>query len=142
MRRLPAEVRKALGRRVADEVTEPLAAEVRTAGRTTYGRLVAPTAKGRAKGDPTIVVGGARRVASGGARARDVVFGAHFGGGVRVTAVPAGNGHRGYRRRTTRQFDRRPDPFLFGTVKRQLDPTLNRWADIVTETVEEVIDNG
>lgn len=142
VRRLPAEVRRALGRRVRDEVAAPLATDIRGAGTTTYGRLVAPTAKVRASGDPTVVVGGARRVASGGAKGRDLVHGIHFPAGNRVTAVPARAGRAGYRRRTTRQFDRPKDPFVFRTIAARLDATFDRWASIVTDTVGEVIGRG
>lgn len=142
VRRLPSEVRSALRSRVKAEVAEPMAADIRTSARTVYGQRVAGTAKVRAAADPTIVVGGAKRVASGGARARDLVFGIHFTAGRRVTIVPARTGRKGYRRPSTRQFVGRRDPFVFRTVAAQFDTYLDRWADIITETVEKGIEDG
>lgn len=141
LRRLPAEIRKALGRRVRDEVAEPLAGSIRTAGSGVYARRVAPTTRVRAGTDPTLVVGGAKRVASGGARGRDLVFGTNFGGGRRVTAVPARSGRRGHRRHTTKQFTRR-EPFVFGTIARELGRTFDRWVGIVDDAVDQVMRRG
>lgn len=135
LRRLPKEVRAQLRTRVRAEVAEPIAQDVRAGGTSLYARRVAPTTKVRAQADPTIVVGGARRVASGGAKGRELVYGAMFGGGNRVKAVPAQSGRRGYRRRTTRQFAGRRDPFVFRIVDRNLDRYLQRWAGIVDDVV-------
>lgn len=137
LRRLPATVRVYLRRHVKERVAQPAADDIRKAGRTVYARRVAPTARARAGADPTVVVGGARRVASGGARARDLVFGANFGGGGRVRAIPARPGRAGYRRVTTNQFAGRRDPFVFATVGRNLDRYLEAWAGIVDEAVAE-----
>lgn len=142
LRRLPVEVRRELRRRVKDEVAQPIAADIRAAGHSVYARRVAATTRVRAAADPTIVAGGAKRVASGGARGRDLVFGTHFGGGSRVTAIPARPGRRGYRRHTTRQFAGRHDPFVFGTVGRNLDRYLELWAGIIDDVVEKVIPRG
>ncbi|MBD3782445.1 MAG: hypothetical protein IE926_05725 [Micrococcales bacterium] len=142
LRRLPVEVRRELRTRVRAEVADPIAQDVRGAGRSVYARRVAPTARVRSAADPTIVVGGSRRVASGGATGRNLVFGAHFGGGRRTTAVPATSRHRGYRRRSTRQFAGQRDPFVFGTVNRNLDRYLERWAGIIDDVVERVIGHG
>ena len=137
LRRLPVTLRAALRSRVRSEVAEPMAADIRAAGSTVYGRRVAPTTRVRAGADPTIVTGSARRVVSGGGTARDLVFGIHFPAGNRITAIPAQNGVRGHRRRTTRQFSRTADPFVPVTVDRNVETYLETWADIVTETVEE-----
>lgn len=142
MRRLPIDVRRELRTRVKSEVAGPIAQDVRSAGSTSYGRRVAGTTRVRAQADPTIVVGGAKRIVSGGAKGRDLVFGTHFGGGSRVTAVPARSGRRGYQRRSTRQFAGRRDPFVFGTVARNLDRYLDLWAGIVDDVVGKVIGRG
>lgn len=136
LRRLPAEVRSELRARVKAEVAEPVADDVRRAGSTLYARRAAGTTRVRAGADPTVVVGGAKRVASGGARGRDLVFGAHFGGGSRVTAIPTRPGRRGHRRHTTRQFAGKRDPFVFSTIARNAGRYLEMWADIITETIE------
>lgn len=138
LRRLPAEVRKALAGRVRDEVARPLADDITAAARTgsIYAQRLSGSVKVRASGDPTITVGGARRIVSGGGKARDLVWGTNFGGGKRTTAVPSKGGRRGYRRRSTEQFRRR-EPFVFGTVGRRLEATFERWADIVIETIGE-----
>ena len=135
LRRLPKDVKGELRSRVRAEVAEPIAADVRSGGSSVYARRLGPTTRVRAQADPTIVVGGAARVASGGAKGRDLVYGTNFGGGSRVTPVPARAGRRGYRRRTTRQFAGRTDPFVFRTVGRNLDRYLVLWASIVDDVV-------
>lgn len=140
-RRLPAEVRRDLKARVRDRVAEPIAADVRAGGSTTYTRLVAGTTRVRADADPTVVLGGARRLVSGGARGRDLVFGAQFGGGKAVVSVPSRPGQRAHRRRSTMQFGGR-DPFVFATLRRNIDRYLGLWADVVVETVGRVIPGG
>lgn len=124
------------------DVAELIAGDVRQAGSTVYARRTAATTRVRAQADPTIVVGGAKRVASGGARGRDLVFGTNFGGGGRLTAVPRQNGHRGYRRFSTNQFRGRRDPFVFATVGRNLDRYLDRFADVVDDIVQKVMTRG
>ena len=142
MRRLPAEVKAALRARSKAEVAEPMAADIRTGGRSVYARRVAPMAKVRSNADPTIVVGGARRVASGGASTRDLVFGAVFGGQNRVSAVPARAGRKAHRRHSTRQFAGERDPFMYRTVFANVDRYLERWGDIIETEVRKVLNNG
>jgi hypothetical protein len=79
LRKLPADVRRALAARVKGEVAEPLAGAVRSAGSGTYARRVAATTKVRASADPKIVVGGQRRITSGGATGRQVTAAASPG---------------------------------------------------------------
>lgn len=147
MRRLPAELKRELRGRVRDDVATVVADDIRAAGSGVYARRVAPTAKVRAGAEPTVVVGGGKRVASGGARGRDLVFGVNFGGkGDKVKAVPRaatrqGRG-AGYRRHSTRQFMGRREPIVFGTIGRNLDRYLDRWADVVTDLIDRSLGHG
>lgn len=142
MRRLPAEVKRALRARSRAEVAEPMAADIRTGGRSVYARTVAPTARVRSNADPTIVLGGARRIASGGASGRDLVFGAVFGGGRKVGTVKATGRTKAHRRRTTRQFASGRDPFVYRTVFSNVEEYLDRWATIITDEVRKVFPNA
>lgn len=119
-----------------------MAGDIRTGASTVWGHRVAATTKVRAAADPTIAVGSAKRVASGGAKGRDLVFGLHFPAGRRVTIVPARAGRKGYRRRSTQQFAGKRDPFVFRTIGRRVDSYLDRWADIITETIERDVDGN
>lgn len=142
MRRLPAELRRALGNEVRDTVAEPLAADIRSAWTGPYSPALSAATKTRVGTDPQIIVGGSRRVVSGGASARDLVFGTEWGGGRRVKALPATTRRRGHRRRTTRQFAGSGQHAVFGTVARNLDKSLERWADAVEKIVNQVMRNG
>jgi hypothetical protein len=147
LRKLPADVRRALAARVKGEVAEPLAGAVRSAGSGTYARRVAATTKVRASADPKIVVGGQRRITSGGATGRQLVFGTEFGGGNRVGVVRSTARRRGHRRRVTRQFVAQRSPFVFRTVAREAGPAFDRWAGIVDDelgklTYGKVADRG
>lgn len=139
LRRLPAEVRKELGRRSRTEVAEPLAQRITAAASGPYGRVIARAGavKARNGADPLLVVGGARRVASGGANARQLVYGAEFGGGSRVTAVPGSSRRRAYRLRSTRQFIRNRSPFVFPTIRDSIPEVLDRFADIVGDVLNK-----
>lgn len=137
VRRLPRDLRRAFAQRTRDEVAEPLAARMRASGGGVYGRRVSATAKARSQADPTIVVGGARRVASGGASARDLLWGNEFGGGKKVRALVGNARRRGHRRRTTQQFVRNQSPFLYNTLSRSWDWALDKWATIADETINE-----
>lgn len=119
-----------------------MAADVRRAGRTVYATRVAATTRVRSDADPTLVVGGARRILSGGARGHHVVWGIHFTAGKRVTAVPATARRRGYRRRSTNQFIGRRDPFVFTTVYGNAARYLELWADIITDEIGKALGNG
>lgn len=142
LRRLPSDLRRALARDVRDKVAAPLADKVRAAGTGVYGTRVAGTTKVRAGADPTIVLGGAKRIASGGAKGRDLVFGTEFGGHSRVTAIPRTSRRAGHRRRSTRQFARGRSPFIFRTVARNLDTTFDTWCDLIDEHLDEELRRG
>jgi hypothetical protein len=142
LRRVPSALRRELSAGMREEIADPLAARIRSAGRGVYSSRVAPTAKGRASADPKVVVGGARRVASGGATARDLVFGAEFGGGSRITPVRASNRNRSHARRTTRQFLRNRSPFVYPTVGASVGWSLDAFANVVTRILTQEVDNG
>lgn len=142
LRRLPKDLRRELGQRVKPEVAEPLAQAIGAAFTGPHAARLSAGTKARVAGDPQVVVGGARRVFSGGASVRNVVFGDEFGHGDRVTAVPARAGRRGYRRHTTRQFPRSGRRAVFGTVARRLEDTFDRWSSIVDDVLKGVTTNG
>lgn len=142
MRRLPAELRRALANEVRDSVAEPLAADIRGAWSGPHARVLSAATKARVQTDPQVVVGGARRALSGGASARDVVFGDEFGGGRRVKAIPARPGRRGHRRRTTQQFPGQGQHAVYGTIARGLEKYLDRWADAVERIVGKEMGDG
>ena len=118
-----------------------MAADIRTAGRSVYARRVAPLAKVRSNADPTIVVGGVKRVASGGAKGRDLVFGAVFGGGSRTSVVRGTSRAKGHTRHTTRQFRTR-DPFMYRSAFANVDRYLESWADIVEDEIRKRLPDG
>lgn len=142
MRRLPAELRRTLATEVRDEVAEPMAADIRSAWHGPYAAALSGATKARVQTDPQVVVGGARRVVSGGASARDLVFGTEFGGGRRVKAIPARAGRRGHRRRTTQQFPAGGQHAVYGTIGRNLTRYLESWADAVDKIVGKVMGDG
>ena len=138
IRRLPADLRRELGRRVKPDVADPLAQSVRSDWVGPHRAVLAAATKTRVAGDPQLVVGGSRRVLSGGGSPRSVVFGDEFGGGSRVSTVAGTGRRRSHRRRTTRQFRRAGYGTLFGTVRDQLEVTFERWADIVDDVLKGV----
>jgi hypothetical protein len=140
LRRLPAELRKRLGREVRDEVAYPLAADIRAAFDGPWQRVLVGAVKTRIQGDPMIVVGGSRKVLSGGASVRDVVFGDEFGGGSRVSTVRSSRRARSYQRRSTRQFAGKARDNILGTIRRQADQTFDRWADVVERIINESVE--
>jgi hypothetical protein len=87
-----------------------------------------------------IVVGGARRVLSGGASVRDVVFGDEFGGGERVSVVKSTPTRRGHTRHTTRQFKGKARGNIFGTIRSTADQTFDRWVAVVDRIINESVD--
>lgn len=137
IRRLPAELRRELGRQVKPRVADPLAADVRQAWAGPRGPQLAAGTKTRVAGDPQLVVGGSRPVFAGGASVRDVAFGEEFGGGNRVAPVASSSRRRAHRRHTTRQFAR-GQRALFGTVGRDIERTFDRWAAIVDDVLKGV----
>ncbi len=142
MRRLPAETRRALANEVRDAVAEPLAADIRSAWTGPYARVLSAATKARVQTDPQVVVGGSRRVVSGGASARDLVYGEEWGGGRRVKVMAGTPRRRGHRRRTTRQFAGPGQHAVYGTIARTLDKSLERWADAVDRIVGKVMGGG
>lgn len=142
MRRLPAELRRALANEVRDAVAEPLAADIRYAWSGPYRFPLSQATKARVQTDPQVVIGGSRRVVSGGASARDLVYGEEWGGGKRVKAIPARPGRRGHRRRTTRQFAGPGQHAVYGTIARTLPRSLERFGDAVEKIIGKVMGNG
>lgn len=142
MRRLPAELRRGLAKEVQTAVAEPLAAEIRSAWHGPHAAVLSAATKARVQTDPQVIVGGSRRVVGGGASVRDLVMGEEWGGGQRVKAIPARNGRRGHRRRTTQQFPRTGQHAVYGTIHRTLDKSLERWADAVDRIVGKVMSDG
>lgn len=136
LRRLPTELRRTLAQRVRPVVADPLAEDIRGSYHGPYANALRAQTKTRVSGDPKIVVGGARKVVSGGASARDLVFGDQFGGGRKVAEVTrrTRTGTTRYRRHTTRQFAK-PRPSIFPTIGRTMDRTLDRFASIVEEVL-------
>lgn len=141
LRRIPSDVRRALASEVKDEVATPLAGRISSAASGPYGRALSGAVKARAQADPTIVIGGSRKVVSGGANARQLVYGTEFGGGKRMTAVPRTAKHKGYKRASTNQFSTY-HPFVFPTIGKNLEWVLDTFADIVLKTLDEGVNSG
>lgn len=134
LRRLPADLRRALAAEVKPRVAVPLATRIAGNARGSYGSALSGAVKARAQADPQIVIGGSRRVVSGGANPRQLVYGTEFGGGGRVSVVAGTPRHRGYRRRSTRQFVP-ARPFVFTTVGSSIEWVLEEFAGIVDEVL-------
>lgn len=130
LRRIPRELRKTLSSDVKEKVATPLAAKVGAAATGPWARVLSTGSKARAGADPKIIVGGLRPRLRNGAGPRQVVFGVEFGGGRRTTAIPARNGHRGYHRKSTKQFVNNKRPFVYPTIARNIDWVLDTFADI------------
>jgi len=143
LRRLPAELRKALASEVQAQVAEPLAGKVAQAFQGPWAAPLARSTKARKLADPTIVVGGAKRVASGGASARQLVYGATFGGGSRVSTVTrrTRSGSTSYKVHTTRQFRGRGRDDVFETIRANGAWVLTQFADIVDDVLGKAV-NG
>jgi hypothetical protein len=140
LRRLPAELRKRLGREVREDVADPLAQDIRAAFTGPYRAVLVSGVKTRIQGDPMVVVGGARRVLSGGASVRDVVFGDEFGGGERTSVVRSTPTRRGHTRHTTRQFKGKARGNIIGTIRATADQTFDRWVATVDRIINESVD--
>ena len=139
LRRIPKDLRKALSVRVKPEIAVPLAGRIAGAAGGPWGPVLATATKARAGADPTIVVGGARKVVSGGASPRALVYGVEFGStGRTVTGVPAGRGHRSYSRKSTRQFLAHKRPFIFPTIRSSGGWILDQYATIVDDVLGEI----
>lgn len=168
LRRMPADLRQALSTQVQPRVAVPLAAKVANTFRGPWADRLAAQTKARKLADPTIVVGGARKVVRNGASARQLVYGNEWGGGKRVTTVnreryatttggagryqiKAGSkrrgriaaGERGAGGRTiyklrSTQQFRTPHPSIFPTIRAEGGWVLDQFALIVDEVLEEV----
>lgn len=132
---MPADLRKGLKASVADEVARPLADEVRRASFRAgpYSGRFTVTVK-RGSEEPSLSVGGQRRVVSNGGSGAQLFYGTEWGGS-RSRHQPA---HRPYTRRssggathsvwrnTTAQFVP-ARPFVYPTFRRETDRTLEAW---------------
>ena len=137
LRRVPAELRRALATEVKAAVADPLAGRVKAAAAGPWARVLAAGTKSRAGADPTILVGGSSPRASGGAGPRALVYGTEFGGGKRLTAVPGRKGRRGYRRYSTNQFRANHRPFVFPTIEANMPKVLDAFAGIVSGVLDD-----
>lgn len=141
LRRIPAELRKALASEVQPKVAVPLAGKVAQAFAGPWSAPLAAQTKARKLADPTIVVGGAKRVASGGASARQLVYGATFGGGSRVSTVTRrtrSGGSTTYQVHTTRQFRGKGRDDVFNTIRANGAWVLTQFASIVDDVLGKV----
>lgn len=142
LRALPAVLRRDLPHQVETDVAEPLAAQIAKAWRGPHAAALATATKARMDGDPQIVIGGARRLLSGGATASDLVFGDEYGGGNRVGRVSASRRARAHRRHTTRQFPRGGQHAIARTVTAHLDDTYTRWVGAVDQLIAKAMPHG
>lgn len=136
LRRIPKDLRRALASEVKQEVAIPLAAKIAGASSGPYGPALSGQVKARASADPQIVIGGSRKIVSGGANARQLVYGTEFGGGRRRTAVPRTAKHKGYSRESTNQFVP-AHPFVFPTIGKNGEWVLDQFSDIVLKVLDE-----
>jgi len=136
---MPADLRKALAAQVQPRVAVPLAAKVAQAFTGPWAAPLAASTKARKLADPTIVVGGSRRVVSGGASARQLVYGATWGGGKRVASVTrrTRRGSSTYRAHVTKQFQGKSRDNIIPTLKAQGGWVLEEFANIVDEVWED-----
>lgn len=162
LRRAPNEVKKATKDRVRAEVAEPLARKIAGSATGPYARALSQAVKAPADLTPRIKVGGARKVVSGGASARQLAPGTEWGGGRKVAnvnrsrtngrrrrgrvsaaerAAQAAAGRTIYKRRTTMQFVP-ARPFIFPTIRREQAAMLESYSEIVTDALQQVIDRG
>lgn len=141
LRRINKDLRRALAAEVKTEVAIPLAQKISQAASGPYGPALSGAVKARAQADPTIVIGGSRKIVHGGANARQLVFGTEFGGGKRITAVPRNAKHKGYKRRSTNQFVP-AHPFVFSTIGRNGEWVLDQFSNIVMKVLDGGISNG
>lgn len=142
LRRLPAEARKVTGREVQERVAEPLAEAVRqryTAGPPMVAAL-AQAVKTRVQVEPVLVVGGARRLVSGGAKGRQLVYGVEFGSGSvvkRARQLGATGRARGSTRGTTAQFAGPGHDVVFGTFRARAEQTYTAWLGVLDTVLDQ-----
>lgn len=77
------------------------------------------------------------RVVSGGANARQLVYGAPFGGGNRTSKITrkTRRGRATYSARTTRQFARHAQETIFPAIRREGGWVLDQFAEIVAKVL-------
>lgn len=136
LRRIPKDLRRAIASEVKPQVAVPLAGKIGADLAGPWARVLAGQVKARASAEPVVVIGGARKLVSGGASGRDLVFGSQFGGGKRVTAVAPSPRRRGYKLKSTQQFVRNAHPTVYPTIDRNGDWVLSRFADIVGDVLK------
>lgn len=138
VRSLPRALQQAYTARTRHEVADPLAARIRSAGRGVYGTRIAPTATVRTGTVPLVVVGGTARVVSGGATARDLLWGNELAQPARVAAVPARSRQAAHRRRSNVQTRTHRAPFILRTVNASIEWAFERWAKIADDALDQV----
>lgn len=159
---LPKEVKQDLSPQVVEAIGPKLSQQVGHAARGPFRRALFGAARVRANPNPTLVVGGrtgASATLSGGAAARDVVFGTEYGGGNRVSTVNRKPGKRGrvsaaerakgggaggktvYKRRTTRQFVP-ATPYIWETTEDNMPWVLDAYADIILKKANVLFDQA
>lgn len=138
LRRMPADLRKALSAEVQPRVAVPLAGKVAQTFAGPWAAPLAASTKARKLADPTIVIGGGRPVVTGGASARQLVYGATWGGGKRVALVTrrTRGGSSSYRAHVTKQFQGKSRDNIFPTLRAQGAWVLEEFASIVDEVWE------
>jgi hypothetical protein len=145
LRRIPADLRRELSSQVQPQVAVPLAAKIANNLTGPWATPLAASTKARKLADPTIVIGGAKRVVSGGASARQLVYGVTFGGGSRVTTTTrrTRNGGRPttYKLPSTRQFRGKGNDQVFGTIRAEGAWVLEQFANIVDDVLGKAL-NG
>ena len=161
LRRIPKELRKELSVRDKPEIAVPLAAKIASGWSGPWGPALAGATKARAGADPTIVVGGAKAVVSGGASARQLVYGVEWGanantvrtvnrqkgrgnsGRGRVTAreraAAAAKGQIIFKRHSTRQFVGKRAPSVFPTIRSNGGWIMDKFATIVDDVLSPVM---
>lgn len=147
LRRLPSEVRKALGRDVKTKVADPLAGAVRSAyaGQGRVGGALVQAVKTRVNVEPVISVGGAKQLVSGGASGRQLVYGHEFGSGTPPQRAERlarrnhhGTGRRGSRTRgTTAQFAGPGHNAIFGTFAKEANTTFDNWLNVIDPVLQD-----
>lgn len=145
LRRMPADVRREISTRATELVAAPIARRIQAAYTGPWARALAAGTKARKAADPTIVVGGARRVVSGGASVRQLVYGDQFGGSRRVTPTTRrtrdGGRTTSYRLRSTRQFGQ-PRPAIIPTLRKSTAQMLEAFADLVLDVFDKGAGRG
>lgn len=141
LRRVDKDTRRKIAAESRSRIAEPLAGAIARAATGPYAAALAKGTKARTAADPTVVVGGRRKVVRNGASPRDLVFGTEYGGGDRPSHVPARNGHRAYTRSGTRQFVP-ARPFAVPTTRDRLPAILDEFGEMIAEVLDEGVGRG